>query len=85
MEFDKIIEQYDLDKNRVEKLINKLCKEDIARKIITKIFVYLVKAFREGKSASTLGYNLLELMEDLNVIDDFYECIEGRLGGNYGI
>ena len=79
MELDKIIEQYDLDKNKIERLINKLCEESIARKFIVKIFIYLVKAFREGKSASTLGYNLLELMEDLNIIDEFYECIEWRL------
>ena len=79
MELDKIIEQYDLDKNKIEKLINKLCEENIAKKFIIRIFIYLAKAFREGKSASTLGYNLLELMEDLNVIDEFYECIEGRL------
>lgn len=79
MELDKIIEQYDLDKNKIEKLINKLCEESIAKKFIIKTFIYLTKAFREGKSASALGYNLLELMEDLNVIDEFYECIEGRL------
>ena len=34
MELDKIIEQYDLDKNKIEKLINKLCDENMIRKLV---------------------------------------------------
>lgn len=79
MELDKIIEQYDLDKNRIERLINKLCKEDMIKNLVTRMFIYLMKSFNEGEIPKTEGFYFLELMEDLNVIDEFYECIEGRL------
>lgn len=79
MELDKIIEQYDLDRDKTNKLINKLCDENMARKFIIKMFIYLAKVFNEGNIPKTEGFYFLEIMEDLNVIDEFYECIEGRL------
>lgn len=79
MELDKIIEQYDLDKNKIEKLINKLCDENMIRKLVIRMFIYLMKSFNSGEIPKTEGFYFLELMEDLNVIDEFYECIEGRL------
>lgn len=77
MELDRIIERYDLDKDKILNIINKLCERDNSEKFFIDIMCYLIIAFNEGKSASTLGYNLLELMEEINIIDNFYECIEG--------